>query len=146
MSAVYETLECYPRELVMGTGPNALRFPAPPAAHEACSGGFHQPGVLGGWHCPCPCHVAVRVELPFTAPEDGWYEIDGHRYRLSAGTTVNEYLLPTLDPERLTQNGREAARALEYNPYDTTPPKLTCLAHLQPEPCPTCAAYIAAGL
>lgn len=25
-------------------------------------------------------------------------------------------------------------------------PRTTCLAHLQPEPCPTCAAYIAAGL
>lgn len=26
------------------------------AEHEHCPGGHHMPGVLGGWHCTCPCH------------------------------------------------------------------------------------------
>lgn len=78
----------------------------------------------------------MSVELPFTAPADGEYEIEGHIYRLGAGTTVDENLLPTLDPLRLAQNGIEAIQEV----------RSICLAHLQPEPCPTCASYIAAGL
>jgi len=28
--------------------------------HEKCPGGFHTPGVLGGWDCSCSCHKEVK--------------------------------------------------------------------------------------
>lgn len=24
--------------------------------HDACSGGYTRPGLLGGWDCSCKCH------------------------------------------------------------------------------------------
>ncbi len=39
-------------------------------------------------------------KLPFTAPADGLYQIEGKTYRLGQGTVVNESLVPTLDPYR----------------------------------------------
>lgn len=29
--------------------------------HDHCPGGFHLPGLIGGWHCPCPCHQGVST-------------------------------------------------------------------------------------
>lgn len=53
MSARIETTECFPRAFdLLGIGP----MPAPEADHAACSGGYTQPGLIGGWMCPCPCH------------------------------------------------------------------------------------------
>ena len=58
MATVCYTQECFPEK-------NADRlffggFIAEPR-HEACQGKFTQPGVLGGWMCPCPCHRASEV-------------------------------------------------------------------------------------
>lgn len=53
MSLAIQTQECYPKALnVLGIGD----VPAPWPDHESCPKGQHQPGVIGGWHCPCPCH------------------------------------------------------------------------------------------
>lgn len=55
MSARIETMECFPRPINF---PGAKEWPAPEAAHERCSGGYTQPGLIGGWTCPCECHQA----------------------------------------------------------------------------------------
>lgn len=53
MSVAVRTPECFPMVdpaiLLFGA---SLQMPN----HERCPGGHHIPGVLGGWHCPCPCH------------------------------------------------------------------------------------------
>lgn len=57
MSTVVHTMECYPqRARFFGLVFGALVESMEPD-HEACPGGHHIPGVLGGWHCPCPCHL-----------------------------------------------------------------------------------------
>lgn len=38
--------------------------------------------------------------LPFIAPADGYYRINGKDYRLGAGTRVDESTVPQLDPWR----------------------------------------------
>lgn len=44
-----------------------------------------------------------------------------------------------------TTEARVRVDALDGRKIPLGPP-ITCLAHLEPEPCPTCQAYIAAGL
>ena len=52
MSALRETHQCFPREVQLGD----IVLPAGEPDHEHCPVGQHMPGVMGGWHCPCPCH------------------------------------------------------------------------------------------
>lgn len=53
MSTRIETMECFPKPIdFFGT-----TIPAPEVNHGACPGGQHTPGVMGGWHCPCECHL-----------------------------------------------------------------------------------------
>lgn len=54
MSAAVRTVECFPREIVLA--PDWV-LPAGEPRHAECVVGHHVPGVLGGWHCPCPCHA-----------------------------------------------------------------------------------------
>lgn len=76
MSAVVQTLECYPTEVRWGL----LVMPAPEPAHERCSGGQTRPGVLGGWVCPCPCHRATsNGSSPACGQPDAAYEPNGSR-------------------------------------------------------------------
>lgn len=62
MTAIVRTPECFPendrflRSFGNFIGLSAEPIPAPEAHHDACSGGFTMPGVLGGWVCPCECH------------------------------------------------------------------------------------------
>lgn len=58
VSAVIRTPECYPtrQSYTLKCLLGVLDEPDPQPDHEHCPGGHHMPGVLGGWHCPCPCH------------------------------------------------------------------------------------------
>jgi len=63
MSAHQYTQQCYPREIdfgVLDLDGKPMVFPAPEPDHEHCPKGQHLPGVLGGWHCPCPCHFQIK--------------------------------------------------------------------------------------
>ena len=66
MSALRETSECFPRELKLGD----LVLPAGEPDHEHCPVGQHTPGVMGGWHCPCPCHHGAhnKRDVPRNEP------------------------------------------------------------------------------
>ena len=53
MSFSVRTFECFPTVLELPGLPPAQ---APRPQHHKCPVGFSQPGLIGGWHCPCPCH------------------------------------------------------------------------------------------
>lgn len=59
MSAVVKTPACFPEN---DRYLNSWGWADEPVAnHEACSGGFNMPGVLGGWTCPCECHREAKT-------------------------------------------------------------------------------------
>jgi hypothetical protein len=39
--------------------PGLGRVPAEPT-HVGCSGGQTAPGLIGGWTCPCECHMRTK--------------------------------------------------------------------------------------
>lgn len=72
MSTVVRTRECYP-EVAAEDISRMLGIKAEPgpAEHEKCPGGYRQPGLLGGWHCPCPCHqTPADHEVAYEPPPD----------------------------------------------------------------------------
>lgn len=50
MTVMQQTPECFPHRYPFSEGVHG------PLGHNLCPAGFHQPGVIGGWDCSCPCH------------------------------------------------------------------------------------------
>lgn len=60
MSALVYGAPCEP-----GGQPILPGFPdmvTPEPTHVGCPGGWHLPGLLGGWTCPCDCHLRPTVK------------------------------------------------------------------------------------
>lgn len=65
MSTTVRTPECFPSASpLMKAFADAFGGPLPELQpnHDACPRGHHLPGVIGGWHCPCPCHQSDMRE------------------------------------------------------------------------------------
>lgn len=56
MSAYVLGIGCQPFEMDFGADFGGVVRTDP---EHSCSGGFTQPGLLGGWTCSCDCHRAA---------------------------------------------------------------------------------------
>lgn len=91
MSATVRTPECFPElcpsRLFLGG------FVAE-ARHADCPGGHHVPGVIGGWHCPCPCHrSSSNSALPPSAVQPRSKSTDPDRLKITVSDVVTGEVL-----------------------------------------------------